>query len=1068
MITRRARARVGLSGVAVAVLLTVPVGVAGAQGQPWLDPSLSPEERVDALLPQMTLEEKVALMTGDPPPGTGAYFNAAIPRLGIPELRTVDIGPGVRFVQSPTTAFPMDIALAATWNSRLAERLAAAVADEARATRHNMVLGPNVDIARNPFWSRIGETFGEDPLLSGVMAARFVRAAQADGDMAVNLKHYNAYTQETNRRRGVNTQSSDVDERTLQEIYTRPWAPSVREQLASVMCAYNRINGEHACEHGYLQEQVLRRQLGFDGFILTDFGASYHTVDSIEDGMDLETGTIAAYGPALLAAVRAGTVSEALVNQRVRNILRIYFRNGIFDHPLPATNQPVATQEHGGMAREIEQEAITLLKNRNAALPLQRPRQPQSIAVIGEGATWAAQQCCAAAIQNPTYTISPLQGIRQRAGSGVSVGFERGSDPPNPADLAPGPDAIPSSVLSPPGAAGQTGVRAEYWTNTTFAGTPFITRVDPRPAFDRGAIAGFAIHPEAVLAPTTAQSVRYSGTITPPQSGTYQLSLSGFGTGRLIFDGRQIVSFTNQIAPRAYVSAPQQLVGGRAYTFRVEYATTTPRDSLDPGSVRLGWVAPAGALSPDIQAAVSLASRSDVAVVVAGLYEAESRDRGELDLPTEQDELIDAVSRANPRTVVVLQSGGPVTMPWINQVDGIMQLYYGGGEQGRALADVLFGDVNPSGKLPISYPRYDFQPQALGIQNPLLTSEVFDVPFTEGVFVGYRGYERDRTALQFPFGYGLSYTSFGYTDATASNQDGQVSVSFTLRNTGERSGAEIAQVYAGTLPTSVATPPKQLAGWTKVQLAPGESRTVTVPLACKSLAYWDPGANTDAGNSEGQAHATNPNGTDPPSTNTDGNWVTPNGRVTLYVASSVSDVRLTTTASLRGGTCSEGSDLAILGEDGGDDNGTGVGTTGAGVQNTATAVAPQGTAGAPGSTGPQSQTGAVGPAGVQGPPGPAGRATCRPTGATRVLCTLLFADGSWSTAPASTRTATLRLLHRGRTVATGHAVLQAGKVNVRLKRTRAVRPGSYRLQITVAGKNRTVAATVARASRVRL
>jgi beta-glucosidase len=913
---RRGVRQVGLGVVLIVLSLVFGLlaGVSQAQepSMPWLNPSLSPQQRVALLLPQMTLAEKVDLMTGDNPgpAATGAYFNAGIPRLGIPELRTVDIGPGIRFTGEPTTAFPMDLAIAATWNSGWTSPLGRAVAAEARDTRHNMVLGPNVDIPRNPFWSRIGETFGEDPLLSGRMAAGFVRSAQADRDMAVNLKHYNVYTQETNRRRGTTPQSSNIDERTLQEIYTRPWAAAVHEGLASAMCAYNRINGEHACEHGYLQEQILRRQLGFDGFIVSDFGASYHTVDSIQDGLDLETGSILAYGPALLAAVRDGRVNEALVDQRVSNILRVYFKFGLLDKPLPATLQPVPVEEHGGMAREIEQEAITLLKNRNAALPLQGSRRARSIAVVGEGANWAAQQCCAAAIQRPTYTITPLEGIRQRAPQGVDVSFERGSDPPNPADLAPGPDAVPSSVLSPPGSPGQTGVRAEYWDNTTFTGAPTVTRTDPRPAYDRGAIAGFALHPEAVLAPTSSRAVRYSGTITAPKSGSYRLSLSGFGTGRLIFDGREVVSFPNQIAPRAYLSEPLELIAGQSYAFQLEFATTNPRDSLDPGSVRLGWLPPTGTLSPDIQAAVDQARKSDVAVVVAGLWEGESRDRGELDLPTDQDELIDAVSRVNARTIVVLQTGGPVTMPWINQVDGIVQLYYGGAEQGRALADVLFGDVNPSGKLPISYPRYDSQPTALGIQNPLLNSENFDVPFNEGVFVGYRGYERQGTPLQFPFGYGLSYTTFRYRNATAENRNGQVSVTFTLRNTGKRTGAEVAQVYAGTLPTSVSTPPKQLAGWAKVQLDPGERRRVTVQLACKSLSYWDSGANTDAGQSEGQANTADPQGTDPVSQNTDGSWITPSGRVPIYVGSSVQDIRLTSTVTLRGGTCDEGSDVS--------------------------------------------------------------------------------------------------------------------------------------------------------------
>ncbi|MBD0293325.1 MAG: glycoside hydrolase family 3 C-terminal domain-containing protein [Jiangellaceae bacterium] len=917
--------------VAVAVWAAVlPTAAQADSHLPWMNASLSPDQRVALLLPQMTLEEKVAFMTGDGPPAGEplAFYNAGIPRLEVPDLRMADIGPGVRFSSPadpnftgpPTTAFPMDLAIAATWNTAWMEPLGEAVKEEARRTRHNAVLGPNVDIARNPFWSRIGETFGEDPLLSGQMAARFVRSVQADRDMALNLKHYNLYTQETNRRRGGQLTSNAIAaERTIQEIYTRPWAGPVAEGLASVMCSYNRTNGEHGCEHGYLLEQVLRRQLGFAGFVLTDYGASYpHTVDSIEDGMDMETGEIVAYGPALLAAVRDGRVSETLVDQRVSNILRVYFAFGVFDRPLPASYQQVPVEEHGGLAREVEQEAITLLWNRDRVLPLQPSRRTQSIAVVGQGANWAAQQCCAGAVTNPTYTITPFEGIRDRAAGGVDVRFERGSEPAHPADLAPGPDAVPSSVFSPPGVPGATGVQAQFWNNTTFSGAPTLTRIDPRPAFDSGPIQFFALHPESALAPPGTRSAVYTGTLTAPRTGTYRLSLSGFGTGRLVFDGREIVSFADQIAPRAYLAEPVQLQAGQAYSFRLEYAATNVRDGLDPGHVRLGWVPPQGTLSPDVQAAVELARDSDVAVVVAGLWEGEARDRAELDLPTDQDELIDAVSRVNPNTIVVLQSGGPVTMPWINQVDGIMQLYYGGQEQGRALADVLFGDVNPSGKLPISYPRFDAQPTTeLGIQNPILNSEVIDVPYNEGVFVGYRGYERAGTPLQFPFGHGLSYTQFRYRNAEAENRDGQVSVSFTVRNTGQRTGAEVAQVYAGTLPTSVATPPKQLAGWARVRLDPGESRRVTVQLACKSLSYWDSGANTDAGHSEGQAQAADPDSTDPPSQNTDGRWVTPSGRVTLHIGSSVQDIRLTDTVALRGGTCSENSDSAA-GHTGGD------------------------------------------------------------------------------------------------------------------------------------------------------
>ena len=417
--------RVRLLGAAVVlVAVTAPVGIAAAQGgaRPWMDTSLSAEERTALLLPQMTLEEKVELMTGDPPPGTGAYFNAAIPRLGIPELRTVDIGPG------SASGHRADDRLPDGHRGRgdLEHRLGAAGRcrrwpQEARRRGTTWCWARTSTSPRNPWWSRIGETFGEDPLLSGLMAAGFVRGAQAKRDMAVNLKHYNVYTQETNRRRGG--EHPELGRRRADapgDLHAAVGARRSPKGLASVMCAYNRVNGEHACEHGYLQEQVLRRQLGFDGFVLTDFGASYpHTVDSIEDGMDVETGSIVAYGPSsLLAAVQDGRVSEALVDERVCNILRMYFKFGVFDRPLPATPQPVPVEEHGGLAREIEQEAITLLKNRNARCRCSGPTGPRSIAVIGEGATWAAQQCCAGAVTSPTYTITPAGRHPQRAPAG--------------------------------------------------------------------------------------------------------------------------------------------------------------------------------------------------------------------------------------------------------------------------------------------------------------------------------------------------------------------------------------------------------------------------------------------------------------------------------------------------------------------------------------------------------------------------------------------------------------------------------------------------------------------------
>jgi beta-glucosidase len=603
----------------------------------------------------------------------------------------------------------------------------------------------------------------------------------------------------------------------------------------------------------------------------------------------METGLEVAFGPAgvkIVQAVEAGELSEDLVDQRVREILRTYFRFGVFDNPLPTSPQAVPVAEHGALAREVGEQSATLLKNQGNSLPLRSP-DTRSIAVIGQGATWAAQQCCAGAATNPTYEVTPLEGIQEGAPAGARVRYARGVDAPGPYDLIQGPEGIPSSVVSYPGRPGVQGVQAVYFDNTSFQGPNIAVRNDLRPAFDIGPIACFACHPEvrAQQPPAGAQAVSFSGSITAPTSGLYRLSLAGFGSGWLTFDGREIVSFEDEVAPGSYLSEPIRLRAGQAYPFRLDYAATNPRDGLDPGMVRLGWVPPAGTVSPDIAEAVALARNSSVAIVVAGLYETEARDRGELDLATHQDELIDAVARANPNTVVVLQTGGPVLMPWLSRVRGVLQLYYGGAEQGNVAADVLFGRVNPSGKLPITYPRTETQPtEALGVEASLLNSEEADVPLTEGINVAYRGYAAAGEDPLFPFGYGLSYTTYRYRDISTAVEDGTVRVSFTVRNRGQRRGTEIAQVYAGRLPTSVATPVTQLAGWARVDLQRKERERVTVDLACKSLSYWD---------------------------TADERWVMPSGPVNLSVGASSTDTRLEARVQLPGGTCTEDSDLAM-------------------------------------------------------------------------------------------------------------------------------------------------------------
>jgi beta-glucosidase len=873
----------GLAGP-VAVQAAKPRAVAAQAERPWMNTGLSPDRRADLLVAAMTLEEKGELMSNDG--GTGyAYFNAAIDRLGIPALKMFDAGSGLRLggitlpdTGNKATAMPSTMLLAASFDPALAKRYGRTVAEEVRAFGANVLLGPNGDIVRNPWWGRANETEGEDPFLTGEILAPFVRAVRDRGVIA-NLKHYNVYTQEINRCCG---QNSIVDERTIQEIYTPPWEAAVkRGGLGSTMCSFNKVNGVYVCENEHMLTDILKEQLGFEGFVLTDFGAAHSTVASLQNGLDMETGLRFWYTPATItAAVASGAVSQATIDAHVRRILRTMFAHGLFDGDYSTSALPV--QAHGETARDIAGQGLTLLKNSNATLPLDG-RQTDSIAVIGGDANRAVSQGGASHV-TPTYEVSLLEGLRNRAPAGTEVEWAPGSDPVGPTSMLPGPSAVPSSVLSPSSGSGASGgLTATYFGNTTLEGDPIVTRTDPGVRFDQGFLGGspaFSSLYGSALTPTPADagSVRYTGTFTAPTTGAYSFTLSGFGDAQLFVDGELSIDMTGQDGIRTVNSPALQLEGGESHEITVEYRATRPLVArLEAGSLQLGWTHPANALSPDIQDAVALARDSDVAVVLATTYENEQRDRGSLTLPNDQDQLIRAVAAVNSNTIVVLGVGGPVTMPWLRQVPAVLDSFYAGQEQGNAIADVLFGDVNPSGKLPITFPRDEAQPKELGIENPWDTIDDLTVPFSEGVFMGYRGYDEKDLEPLFPFGHGLSYTRFAYRKLqvrSSGGASGTVRVQFRLRNRGRRTGAEAVQVYVGKLPTSVPTPPRRLAGFTKVTLDPRESSRVRVTLDRRALSYYDETQNA---------------------------WVTPRGRVPIYVGSSSRDIRLTGTVNVGGG-----------------------------------------------------------------------------------------------------------------------------------------------------------------------
>jgi len=839
-----------------------------------------PDQRAEQLLQRMTLEEKIAMTHGETNP-LYPFYVPPLPRLGIPALTMSDGPSGVR-VANPSanggraTAMPATIALAATWDPALAQRYGDLVGREAWSTGHNVQLGPGADIARVAVSGRIFEAFGEDPLLSGRCAAAYVTGVQTH-PVAACIKHYCVYNQQADRTRI----DARVSERAIQEIYIPAFAPAIVEADAGiVMGAFNQINGAYACENPVLLTDILKGQLGFPGFVISDWGAAHDTVASANGGLDQEQPSARVFGDALQAAVGTGEVSTARLDDMVRRVLRTMVARGLVDRPVKL--EPLPEPVHGQIAREIAAQGIVLLKNSDGVLPLPSSGI-RSIAVIGADADNASAAGGGSGLVAPTSTVSPLDGIRTRAGEGITVVHAPGTDPVSAAALLPGPHPVPASVLTPPpGGPGVEGLLAEYWNNPAFDGDPALTRTEPHVDLNFGffVYSGFnagspnlpPIPASSIAGQGARPSVRWTGTLTAPATGDYVLAVTSLGTSRLELGGQEaIANFGTDLTP---VSTTVALVAGEPHEVVVEYMADAAGISGNTGAqMRFGWDTPADAVPAKVREAADLASHCDVAVVVVRTYESEEMDRPDLRLPNAQDHLIGAVAAANPKTIVVIQSGGAVAMPWLNEVGAVVQAWYGGQEQGNAIADILFGDVSPSGKLPLTFPR-------AADETPIQTTAQYPgvariVDYSEDVFVGYRGYEHFGIEPLFPFGHGLSYTTFDYANLQVERvgaeagppdaTDTAARITFTITNSDAVAGAEVAQVYVGRLPGDVPTAPKQLAGFAKVALDPGQRGKITIDVPRRLLSYWDTARR---------------------------GWVTPRGETAVYVGGSSQDIRL--------------------------------------------------------------------------------------------------------------------------------------------------------------------------------
>jgi beta-glucosidase len=811
-----------LAGAALAVAApTASAQTGGCAGAPWMDTSRSSDERADALIAQMTLDEKVSMLHAVSDSGH-ARETLPIPRLCVPALRLNNGSAGVGSggpVQPQATALPAPIGLAASFDPRVALRYGAVMGRETRAIGRNLQEGPDINIARVPLNGRTFEAYGEDPQLAGQIVAATVKGIQGEGTIA-EPKHYLANNQEIDR----DIVDEHIDERTLREIYLPAFETAVKEADAgAVMCAKNQVNSAYSCEHQELQQGVLKNEWGFRGFTVSDFSSCHDTIRCAFGGLDFELPDGTHYGSMLTTAVQSGQVPESNLNDHVHRVLRTMLRFGLFERP--QTTTPIDAQRDGADARAAAEAGTVLLKNQGGVLPLD-PRGDRSVALIGPGSHTAVAIGGGSTGVAPLYTISPLEAITRRFGDRVKI---NATDGMGPVDLGPQP-ALPAWTVVAEN--GQRGWTARYYTNTSWSGEPALTRnerwVDMDPSGGKPAP---GIGPDG-------WSIRWTATFTAPVDGDYTFHLTNHARARLYIDGQQVINNGGGF-PGTTASATVHLTGGQAHDIRVDWAKAGGQAMIE-----LAWTPPASAPNVDIQEAVEAAKHSDVAVVFVANKDTEAIDRPDLSLPGHQDELIEAVAKANPRTVVVLNTGSPVTMPWLDYVAGVLEAWYPGEEAGNAAASVLFGDVDPSGRLPITFPKtLADTPANTSAQYPGVGGVAL---YSEGLDIGYRHYDARNIRPLFPFGFGLSYTTFRLADLHVTGaQHGQATALVDVTNTGDRRGAQVVQVYVGgaddngPIGAGQIAPPRRLEGLAKVWLNPGQHRTVPVQLGPRAFAHWD-------------------------------------------------------------------------------------------------------------------------------------------------------------------------------------------------------------------------------------
>ncbi|ORY90760.1 glycoside hydrolase family 3 protein, partial [Leucosporidium creatinivorum] len=799
---------------------------------------------IEQTIASLTLKQKVQLLGGKDIFTFGDVLEA-----GIPSLRCSDGPNGTRgrrfFNGTPASCFPCGTGLAASFDVDLVKRVGEAIGDEARAKSAHIILGPTINIQRSPLGGRGFESYSESPLLSGMLASAYINGVQSKG-VACSVKHFVCNEQELERF----SQDSVVSQRALREVFLEPFRLAHKHSAPlSFMSSYNRINGVHASENRWLLNDVLREEWGWKGLIMSDWTGVYSVAESIQATLDVEMPgpPVMRGGLTVNRAIQSGKLTMEEVDDRVRNVLELVNHGIDSGIPFYGGETSIDTPELRDLLRQSAVEAVVLLKNSASLLPLSS--STKSIAVIGSNAKIAVPSGGGSAALASTYTVTPLEGITEAANErGISVDFAIGA---SAFRYLPVLDSIMTNPVD-----GKPGAQIEFF-KTCPVSSWFEEEVGsalPQADFAVGTVSSLAFMADGVPYEELGATphCRMSTIIKPDISGVWTFGLCTIGVACLYLNGKLLIRNVEDwelgglmfnyasVEKRAEI----ELEAGKEYHLEVrEYPSSKTRAGpfAVKAGIRLGGFPEPPAAEARAEAA-ALAAKSDIAIVVVGTnndWESEGFDREDIALPGASDALVEAVLAANPNTIVVTQSGTPLAMPWIKDASAVLQAFFGGNELGNALADVLFGKVNPSGKLPLTFPvRLEDNPtfHNFGAGGTIV--------YEEGLNVGYRHYQKMGIKPLFPFGFGLSFTTFAFSDLSLSpvSPQGELTVSLKVTNTGERAGREVAQVYLSAPKESrPASPVKELKSFAKVSLEAGESTNVELKLEKEAFSWFDEG-----------------------------------------------------------------------------------------------------------------------------------------------------------------------------------------------------------------------------------